>query len=39
MPERDLAPGVGLLEFLIGMAGVFPVAVLEALIARMEGGR
>ncbi len=38
MPERR-APRGELLEILIGAAGVFPGAVLEALIARLEGGR
>lgn len=38
MPERR-APWGELLEILIAGAGVFPGAMLEALIARMEGGR
>ncbi|KAF0115481.1 MAG: hypothetical protein FD150_1007 [Rhodobacteraceae bacterium] len=38
MPERR-APRGDLMEILIGAAGIFPGAVLEALIARLEAGR
>jgi hypothetical protein len=38
MPERRAQRGE-LLEILIGAAGIFPGAVLEALIARLEAGR
>jgi hypothetical protein len=38
MPERR-APFGELMELLVGAAGVFPGAVLEALIARMEVAR
>lgn len=40
MPERDAAGPADFLDLLLGaVAGVFPAPVLEALIARMEGGR
>lgn len=38
MPERR-APRGELLELLVAAAGIFPGAVLEALIARLEAGR
>ena len=40
MPRSDTAPAAELLELLMSAAaGVFPGPVLEALIARMEGGK
>jgi hypothetical protein len=40
MPEREAAPRADFLDLLLSaMSGVFPGPVLEALIARMEGGR
>ncbi len=40
MPDRDAAPRADFLDlFLSSVNGMFPGAVLEALIARMEGGK
>ncbi len=38
MPERHALRG-DILEALLSAAGLFPGAMLEALIARMEGGK
>jgi hypothetical protein len=38
MPERSTPRGE-LMEILIGAAGIFPGAVIEALIARLEARR
>jgi hypothetical protein len=38
MPERHTLRGE-FMELLLGAAGLFPGAVLEALIARLEAGR
>jgi hypothetical protein len=40
MPERDAAPAADFLDLLFSaVSGVFPGAVLEALIARLEGAK
>jgi hypothetical protein len=38
MPERRALRG-DIIELLLGAAGLFPGAALEALIARLEAGR
>jgi hypothetical protein len=40
MPERDPAPAADFLDLLLSaVSGVFPGAVLEALIARLEAAK
>ena len=40
MPRRDTAPAAEYLDFLLSaVTGVFPGAVLEALIGRLEGSK
>lgn len=40
MPDRDAAPRADFLDlFLSAMNGMFPGAVLEALISRLENGK
>ena len=38
MPERHVLRG-DIVELLSGAAGLFPSSMLEALIARLEGGK